>query len=91
MITEVKRDGKLWQQSYKRGVPQGAIKQIGKVAKDETGTTQNFKFDKQIFTEDIDYRFDTLVQRFREMAFVTCGVTIYFVDERVYAKDEILL
>jgi len=81
-ITEVKRDGKLWQQNYKRGVPQGAIKQIGKVAKDETGTKQSFKFDKQIFTEDIDYRFDTLVQRFREMAFVTRGVTIRFMDER---------
>ena len=80
--TEVKRDGKLWQQNYKRGVPQGAIKQIGKVAKDETGTKQTFRFDKQIFTEDIDYRFDTLVQRFREMAFVTRGVTIRFMDER---------
>jgi DNA gyrase subunit B len=81
MVTEVKRDGKWWQQNYKRGVPQGTIKQIGKV-KDETGTKQTFKFDKQIFTEDIDYRFDTLVQRFREMAFVTRGVRIEFVDER---------
>jgi DNA gyrase subunit B len=81
-VTEIKRGGKLWQQKYKRGVPQGAIKQIGKVAKDDTGTRQHFKFDKEIFTEDIDYRFDTLVQRFREMAFVTRGVTIRFVDER---------
>jgi DNA gyrase subunit B len=81
MTTEIKRDGKHWQQTYKRGVPQGLIKQIGKV-KDETGTKQTFKFDKQIFTEDIDYRFDTLVQRFREMAFVTRGVRIRFVDER---------
>jgi len=82
MTTEIKRDGKLWQQHYKRGVPQGAIKQIGKVTKEESGTKQTYKFDKQIFTEDIDYRFDTLVQRFREMAFVTRGVTIRFVDER---------
>ena len=81
MTTEIKRDGKLWQQNYKRGVPQGSIQQIGKV-KDETGTKQSFKFDKQIFTEDIDYKFDTLVQRFREMAFVTRGVRIRFVDER---------
>jgi DNA gyrase subunit B len=81
MTTEIKRDGKHWQQNYKRGVPQGGIKQIGKV-KDETGTRQSFKFDKQIFTEDIDYKFDTLVQRFREMAFVTRGVHIRFVDER---------
>ncbi len=80
-ITEVKRDGKHWRQEYKRGVPQGSIKQIGKV-KDETGTKQSFKFDKQIFTEDIDFRFDTLVQRLREMSFVTRGVTIKFVDER---------
>ena len=82
VTTEIKRDGKLWQQNYKRGVPQGTIKSIGKVGKDETGTTQTFKFDKQIFVEDFDYRFDTLVQRFREMAFVTRGVTIRFVDER---------
>ena len=82
MTTEVKRDGKVWQQNYKRGVPQGAIQMTGKADKGETGTRQTFKFDKVIFTEDIDYRFDTLVQRFREMAFVTRGVTIRFVDER---------
>ena len=81
-VTEIKRGGKLWRQEYKRGVPQGKIKQIGKVGKNETGTSQHFKFDKKIFTEDIDYRFDTLVQRFREMAFVTRGVTIRFLDER---------
>lgn len=82
MTTEIRRDGKVWRQEYKRGVPQGAIKQVGKANKDESGTKQTFRFDKQIFTEDIDYRFDTLVQRFREMAFVTRGVTIKFVDER---------
>jgi DNA gyrase subunit B len=82
MTTEIKRDGKLWRQEYKRGIPQGRIKQVGKIEKEDSGTTQTFKFDKQIFTEDIDYRFDTLVQRFREMAFVTRGVTIRFTDER---------
>lgn len=82
VVTEIKRDGKHWRQEYKRGVPQGPIKQIGKVSKEDTGTTQTFKFDKQIFTEDIDFRFDTLVQRFREMSFVTRGVTIRFADER---------
>jgi DNA gyrase subunit B len=82
MTTEIKRDGKLWRQEYKRGVPQGKIKQVGKTEKDESGTKQSFKFDKQIFTEDINYRFDTLVQRLREMAFVTRGVTIRFSDER---------
>jgi len=82
MTTEIKRDGKLWKQEYKRGVPQGKIQPVGKVDKDDTGTTQTFKFDKVIFTEDIDYRFDTLVQRFREMSFVTRGITLKFEDER---------
>jgi len=83
MNTDIKRNGKLYQQKYKRGVPQGLIKQIGKLDdKEESGTKQSFKFDKEIFTEDIDFRFDTLVQRFREMAFVTKGVTIRFKDER---------
>ena len=82
MTTEIKRDGKLWQQNYKRGVPQGKIQQVGKVKDNDTGTRQSFRFDKQIFTEDIDYKFDTLVQRLREMAFVTRGVRIRFVDER---------
>ncbi len=86
VTTEIKRDGKLWRQEYKRGVPQGAIKQVGKI-KDETGTRQTFKFDKQIFTEDIDFRFETLVQRFREMSFVTRGVTIKFVDERGAGRE----
>ncbi|UCE00153.1 MAG: DNA topoisomerase (ATP-hydrolyzing) subunit B [Chloroflexota bacterium] len=79
----VKRDGHTYQQRYERGYPQGPVKEIGKVAKNESGTSTWFKFDPQIFTEDVDYRFDTLVQRLREMAFVTRGVTIYFVDERI--------
>lgn len=82
MTTEIKRDGKLWKQEYKRGVPQGKIQQVGKVDKGDTGTRQTYKFDKVIFTEDIDYRFDTLVQRFREMSFVTRGITLKFEDER---------
>jgi DNA gyrase subunit B len=80
---EVKRDGKVHYQRYHRGKPQAPLKVIGKVPKEETGTRQTFKFDTEIFTtEDLDYRFETLVQRFREMAFVTRGVTIHFRDER---------
>jgi DNA gyrase subunit B len=80
---EVKRDGKIHFQRYQRGRPQAPLKVIGKVPKEETGTRQTFKFDTEIFTtEDLDYRFETLVQRFREMAFVTRGVTIHFRDER---------
>ncbi len=80
---EVRRDGQIHFQRYERGYPQEPVKVIGKVKKaDETGTKTTFRFDPLIFTENLEYRFDTLAQRFREMAFVTRGVTIHFVDER---------
>jgi DNA gyrase subunit B len=80
---EVRRDGGIHYQRYERGRPVEAVKVIGKAKPAEHGTRTTFKFDPQIFKEDnIDYRFDTLSQRFREMAFVTRGVTIHFVDER---------
>lgn len=79
---EVKRDGQIHVQRYERGIPKGPVKATGKIKDGSTGTKVDFKFDKKIFKEDIDFRFDTLEQRFREMAFVTKGVTIYFVDER---------
>ncbi len=83
---EVKREGQIFFQRYERGYPQAPVKAIGKVKENVTGTKVTFKFDRQIFKDDIDYRFDTLAQRFREMAFVTRGVTIYFVDERTHRE-----
>jgi DNA gyrase subunit B len=79
---EVKRDGKVHYQRYQRGYPTGPLKVIGKSNSKNTGTRTTFKFDPDIFEGKIDYRFDTLVQRFREMAFVTRGVSICLEDER---------
>jgi DNA gyrase subunit B len=73
------RDGRRHTQRYERGRPVEPVKNVGK-AKGQ-GTLVKFRFDPTIF-KDVDYRFDTLAQRFREMAFVTNGVTIQFVDER---------
>jgi DNA gyrase subunit B len=80
---EVQRDGKKHFQRYERGYPKGPVTIIGKVSPKETGSKTTFKFDPEIFKGDLDYRFDTLSQRFREMAFVTRGVTIYFRDDRI--------
>jgi DNA gyrase subunit B len=85
---EVRRGGKVHFQRYERGIPKEPVKIIGKVKESVTGTKTTYKFDPQIFKEDIDYRFDTLTQRFREMAFVTRGVTIHFVDERTYSNRQ---
>jgi DNA gyrase subunit B len=80
---EVRRESGIYFQRYERGYPKAPVKQIGKTKATDTGTKVTFKFDPQIFKEDgIDYRFDTLLQRLREMAFVTRGVTIHFLDER---------
>lgn len=79
---EVKRDGKLHLQRYERGAPTSPVKVVGTVAKSQTGTKTTFMFDREIFKGDFSYRFESLAQRFREMAFVTRGVTIHFRDER---------
>ncbi|MGD8760033.1 MAG: DNA topoisomerase (ATP-hydrolyzing) subunit B [Anaerolineales bacterium] len=79
---EVKRGSKVHFQRYERGAPTGPVKVIGKAKARETGTKTTFMYDKKIFKGDVAYRYETLVQRFREMAFVTRGVTIYFLDER---------
>ncbi|MBE0408227.1 MAG: DNA topoisomerase (ATP-hydrolyzing) subunit B [Anaerolineales bacterium] len=82
LAVEVVRNGKIHHQRYDRGYPVAPVKAVGKAGKGETGTRITFKYDPQIFQGEVSYRFDTLVQRFREMAFVTRGVTIFFRDER---------
>jgi len=79
----VQRDGKKYFQRYERGLPKEPVKEIGKSDTPKTtGTSTTFKYDTEIFKGDLDFKFETLVQRFREMAFVTRGVTIYFLDKR---------
>jgi DNA gyrase subunit B len=78
---EVARDGKLWTQDYKRGKPQGPLK-AGKPIK-RTGTTVAFWPDAEIFTDEREFRYDTLAQRMREMAFLTKGLEIRLIDHRV--------
>ncbi|MGD2058308.1 MAG: DNA topoisomerase (ATP-hydrolyzing) subunit B [Anaerolineales bacterium] len=79
---EVKRDGKVHFQRYERGAPTGPVEIKGDVPKKETGTKTTYMYDRTIFSGDFTYKFETLVQRFREMAFVTRGVNIHLLDER---------
>jgi len=75
---EVKLGGKLYFQEYKRGVPVEPVKVIGKA--EGTGTTTTFLADKQIFTE-LNYDFDTLCERLREIAYLNKGLEISISDE----------
>jgi DNA gyrase subunit B len=82
---EIKREGHVWFQEYRRGVPQAPLKQIGDT--DRTGTKQTFKPDAQIFTST-EYSYDQLASRLRELAFLNAGLVIELTDERGEGKKE---
>src|SRR3990170_8571880 len=70
---QVRKDGKLYQQEYKQGVPQGKVKEIGKAT--GTGTTVTFLADEKIFS-DATYDFKTISERLREMAYLNKALEI---------------
>ncbi len=76
---EIKRDGQVFQQSYRGGKPTGTLKVVGKTKK--TGTTITFKPDGTIF-ESTEFSFDTLSKRLRELSFLNAGIRITIRDER---------
>jgi len=76
---EIRRDGKVWYQEYKRGAPQGPLQELGKAQR--TGTKISFKPDTKIFTNTA-FSFDILNNRLREISFLNAGLTIELVDER---------
>ncbi len=80
-ITEVRQNGGLYRQEYRKGIPTGSVKRVKSIDKSEHGTTQHWMPDTTIF-DSLDYVFATLAQRFREMAYLTAGLRIVFVDER---------
>jgi len=76
---EVKRQGKVYHQEYRQGVPQCAVEIVGDAQ--DTGTSISYLADKEIF-ESIDYDFDMACQRLRELAYLNKGVEIDIKDER---------
>ncbi|MFA5340874.1 MAG: DNA topoisomerase (ATP-hydrolyzing) subunit B [Clostridia bacterium] len=76
---EVKRDGKIYKQRYERGKTVTKLEVIGET--DETGTKTVFKADSQIF-DTVEYEYDALLSRYREMAFLNKGVMIVLKDNR---------
>ena len=82
---EIRRDGKVYTQTYKRGKPTAALKETG-VSK-KTGTTVTFKADSEIF-EKIEYSFETLAARLRELSFLNRGLRISLEDKRTDEKQE---
>lgn len=79
----VNKDGKIHQQEYERGVPKYDLKVVGETT--EVGTITYFTPDEKIF-EEIEYKFDVLEHRLRELAFLNRGVKIVLEDKRVENK-----
>lgn len=80
----VHRDGKIHYMEFKRGVPVADLKVVGET--DHTGTTIHFKPDGEIFTETLEYDFETLANRIRELAFLNRGLKITIEDKRTENK-----
>ncbi|MEM6963552.1 MAG: DNA topoisomerase (ATP-hydrolyzing) subunit B [Bacteroidota bacterium] len=81
---EIHREGEVFEQEYRRGVPQGDVKVIGKT--DKTGTYVTFKPDIEKIFETDEYKYETLAGRIRELAYLNKGLTLTLTDER--KKDE---
>ena len=85
LTARVFRDGKEYEQTYSKGKPNSAVKEVGK--SDKRGTLVTFTPDKEIFKEVIDFDYDILSNRMRELSFLNKGLTISITDNRKKDKD----
>ena len=76
----VYRDGEIWEQEYERGKALYAVKNTGKT--DKTGTLVTFRPDTTIFTQTIEFNYDTLAGRLRELAYLNKGISVRLIDLR---------
>ncbi len=84
MKSTVFRDGKIYEQEYEKGKAMYPVKQVGETEK--RGTRQTFYPDDTIFTQTVEFSYDTLSARMRELSFLNKGITITFTDKR--EKDD---
>ncbi len=84
---EVRRDGKIYFQEFKRGVPVAKVKETGKARKNESGTKITFFPDPEIFNTT-EFKFSTLAERMRELAYLNKTITIIIKDERNGGEEE---
>jgi len=80
----VHREGKVWEQEYERGKAMYPVKPTGTT--DKRGTIVTFKPDPQIFTQTLEYNYETLSSRMRELSFLNKGITVIITDKR--EKDD---
>ncbi|MDD3431038.1 MAG: DNA topoisomerase (ATP-hydrolyzing) subunit B [Bacteroidales bacterium] len=84
LLVQISRDGKSYEQEYHRGKPLYPVKETGTT--DQTGTTITFKPDSEIFTT-LEYKYDILANRMRELAYLNAGISLTMTDRRVKNED----
>ncbi|WP_296313083.1 DNA topoisomerase (ATP-hydrolyzing) subunit B [Winogradskyella sp. UBA3174] len=85
LTATVFRKGEIWEQEYEKGKPMYPVKKVGTT--DKRGTIVTFRPDATIFTQTLEYNYDTLASRLRELAYLNKGITIHLVDQR-HKKDD---
>jgi len=85
MRTESRREGKVWIQEYQRGKPKAKLKAVGNTK--ETGTTQIWQADSEIFTVS-EYNWQEILNHLRQQAYLTKGIKIFVKDERIAGKEK---
>ncbi|NOU94771.1 DNA topoisomerase (ATP-hydrolyzing) subunit B [Paenibacillus sp. LMG 31456] len=88
LIVQVKREGKVHEQEYQRGVPQYDLRVLGET--EQSGTKTTFWPDDEIFKETTEYDYDTLQSRIRELAFLNKGIEITLTDERTDVSNSFM-
>ena len=82
LTVQVRRDGKEYEQTFRRGDPDGPLREVGPAPEGSTGTCVTFKPDPEMFRETTVFDFDTLEKRLREESFLNAGLKITLTDER---------
>ncbi|MDD4385880.1 MAG: ATP-binding protein, partial [Bacteroidales bacterium] len=85
LVAEIHRDGKIWMQEYSKGAALEPVKEIGST--DKTGTIITFKPDDTIFNQTIEYNFEILSSRLRELSFLNKGIYLSVTDKREFEEN----
>ena len=80
LVAEIHREGKIYRQTYSKGVPTSKVEVVGSC--EDRGTTVTFKPDGEIFTHTTEYKYEILANRLRELAFLNKGIRLNLYDKR---------